>query len=319
MAESSSEVNFSGLVLYSREEKNPDVDEIWDDSALIDAYDKAVRKAKSMIKERQKNNSTSGSVGGSSSAGDAPKLSRNRGRHKGNPKEKSSKYKIKWQVGDRCRALYSDGLLYEADVLSVNPEVGSCDVQFYGYGNSESVLTKDIYQSLGEQARQFQLSQAQLAVKENEQKNHKRHRSPYRHNKNDETSKGSNSSTTNKWPHGCHEKFPSSHYMPSEPVSEAHSHHQRFSQPSNLPSWIPSCLTNASSMIPPPPPHPPFDNMEEDEDALSSMLMAWYMSGYHTGYYQGLRCGRRRMTESCAHGSGCGGQANNCSHSKFHH
>lgn len=46
-----------------------------------------------MIKERQKNNSTSGSVGGSSSAGDAPKLSRNRGRHKGNPKEKSSKYK----------------------------------------------------------------------------------------------------------------------------------------------------------------------------------------------------------------------------------
>lgn len=39
-------------------------------------------------------------------------------------------------------------------------------------------------------------------------------------------------------------------------------------------------------MIPPPPPHPPFDNMEEDEDALSSMLMAWYMSGYHTGYYQ---------------------------------
>lgn len=26
--------------------QNPDVDEIWDDSALIDAYDKAVRKAK---------------------------------------------------------------------------------------------------------------------------------------------------------------------------------------------------------------------------------------------------------------------------------
>lgn len=36
-------------------------------------------------------------------------------------------------------------------------------------------------------------------------------------------------------------------------------------------------------MIPPPPPMSP-DTVEDDE-ALGSMLISWYMSGYHTGYY----------------------------------
>ncbi len=36
-------------------------------------------------------------------------------------------------------------------------------------------------------------------------------------------------------------------------------------------------------MIPPPPPMSP-DSLEDDE-ALGSMLISWYMSGYHTGYY----------------------------------
>lgn len=36
-------------------------------------------------------------------------------------------------------------------------------------------------------------------------------------------------------------------------------------------------------MIPPPPPMSP--DMMEDDEALGSMLISWYMSGYHTGYY----------------------------------
>lgn len=27
-------------------------------------------------------------------------------------------------------------------------------------------------------------------------------------------------------------------------------------------------------------------DVSHDNDALASMLMAWYLSGYHTGYYQ---------------------------------
>ena len=37
-----------------------------------------------------------------------------------------------------------------------------------------------------------------------------------------------------------------------------------------------------------PPPPAPVNNSDisHDNDALASMLMAWYLSGYHTGYYQ---------------------------------
>lgn len=39
-------------------------------------------------------------------------------------------------------------------------------------------------------------------------------------------------------------------------------------------------------MPPPPPPVVFEENVASDNEALSSMLMAWYMSGYHTGFYQ---------------------------------
>lgn len=44
----------------------------------------------------------------------------------------------------------------------------------------------------------------------------------------------------------------------------------------------------SSMMIPPPPPLPPhMDELSEDSEHLSAMLMSWYMSGYYTGLYQG--------------------------------
>lgn len=46
----------------------------------------------------------------------------------------------------------------------------------------------------------------------------------------------------------------------------------------------------SSMMIPPPPPLPPhMDELSEDSEHLSAMLMSWYMSGYYTGLYQGRR------------------------------
>lgn len=46
----------------------------------------------------------------------------------------------------------------------------------------------------------------------------------------------------------------------------------------------------SSMMIPPPPPMPPMlDEMTEDSEHMSAMLMSWYMSGYYTGLYQGLK------------------------------
>jgi len=38
--------------------------------------------------------------------------------------------------------------------------------------------------------------------------------------------------------------------------------------------------------MPPPPAPVNSTDVSHDNDALASMLMAWYLSGYHTGYYQ---------------------------------
>ena len=38
--------------------------------------------------------------------------------------------------------------------------------------------------------------------------------------------------------------------------------------------------------MPPPPVPVNSSDVSHDNDALASMLMAWYLSGYHTGYYQ---------------------------------
>ena len=41
-----------------------------------------------------------------------------------------------------------------------------------------------------------------------------------------------------------------------------------------------------SAPMPPPPAPVNSSDVSHDNDALASMLMAWYLSGYHTGYYQ---------------------------------
>ncbi|KAG8598508.1 hypothetical protein GDO81_002635 [Engystomops pustulosus] len=56
-----------------------------------------------------------------------------------------------------------------------------------------------------------------------------------------------------------------------------------------IPGWPPS-FPPGPPLIPPPPPMGP--DIAEDDEALGSMLIAWYMSGYHTGYYLGLKQGR---------------------------
>ncbi|KAI8478711.1 SMN protein Smn1 [Branchiostoma belcheri] len=48
-------------------------------------------------------------------------------------------------------------------------------------------------------------------------------------------------------------------------------------------------LYRSDGKMPPLPPPPAVTDGLEDDDSLACMLMAWYMSGYHTGYYQGLK------------------------------
>uniref|UniRef100_G1N9N1 Tudor domain-containing protein n=1 Tax=Meleagris gallopavo TaxID=9103 RepID=G1N9N1_MELGA len=62
--------------------------------------------------------------------------------------------------------------------------------------------------------------------------------------------------------------------------------------PPFLSCWTPP-FPPGPPLIPPPPPMGP--DSTEDDEALGSMLIAWYMSGYHTGYYLGLKQSRMEV------------------------
>ncbi|XP_062456369.1 survival motor neuron protein-like isoform X3 [Rhea pennata] len=64
----------------------------------------------------------------------------------------------------------------------------------------------------------------------------------------------------------------------------------KFNAPPPFLSCWPPPFPTGPPLIPPPPPMGP--DSPEDDEALGSMLIAWYMSGYHTGYYLGLKQSR---------------------------
>lgn len=47
--------------------------------------------------------------------------------------------------------------------------------------------------------------------------------------------------------------------------------------------------TNKSFFVPPPPAFLSGHKETQEDSALSSMLMSWYMCGYHTGYYDAIK------------------------------
>ena len=50
-----------------------------------------------------------------------------------------------WRVGDQCRAKFSeDNLIYEAEILSLDEETGTCYVRYTDYGNEEEHDIKDL-------------------------------------------------------------------------------------------------------------------------------------------------------------------------------
>jgi hypothetical protein len=50
-----------------------------------------------------------------------------------------------WAVGDLCRAVFTeDSEVYEARILSLDSENGTCIVRYLGYGNEEEQSLEDL-------------------------------------------------------------------------------------------------------------------------------------------------------------------------------
>ncbi|NWH60897.1 SMN protein, partial [Geococcyx californianus] len=283
-------------VLFRRGTGQSDDSDVWDDTALIKAYDKAVASFKvrgaawaggcrtgcsrfsSFLfpQNALKNGECS-----EPSDKQEQRLRMKRKNKKSKNRKKSNAVPVKqWKVGDSCNAVWSeDGNMYLATIASINQKRGTCVVAYTGYGNQEEQNLSDLLPAASDETVNGMGSSGEI---ENE--------TPY---STDESEKSSQSPQSKN---NCTKSrfsaqnlcFPSPPAAPglgrvSSALSEIINAALLSQAPPSFLSHWPPPFPAGPPLIPPPPPMRP-DSVEDDE-ALGSMLIAWYMSGYHTGYY----------------------------------
>ncbi|RVE44795.1 hypothetical protein evm_010547 [Chilo suppressalis] len=274
-------LNAKDMLYYSESYDEEGDEDIWDDRKLNDAYDKALRIANAEVAKR---------VAMSTNTQHKNKEGNNENKkEKVLNKTKSNKKCVntQWKAGMPCRAMYEvDGQEYEAFVLRIINE-NECVVRFLGYENSEIVSISSLKQSLGKEERNRQIElalddktdEAYTSQSPNTEKMDYSDRalSPgsteksfIRNKKATKKKKNVNSSTLNGFD------------LPGMP----------FPMP-NMAALRNQLGSSETPLAP-----PPLLGMDGEDQALSSMLLSWYMSGYYTGLYQGMKRakqGRRHM------------------------
>lgn len=220
-----------------------------------------------------------------------------------------------YRKGDWCRAAWSeDGLVYEAEIISVDTKASKAEVRFLGFGNKETKRLEELFMSKGEERRQQQeeeqeveeediegilvkncpdllrnfgndndLTLEDLSINDEGKKKKAKKEKKQKKEKEKDKSKSENTSVIKQEPGITQPPLfslppfpPSSQAFPSSPFS---------SLPSPLASLQPQFPLPGS--LPPPPPPLPTDPSSPLPPELHSLLISWYMAGYHTGLYQG--------------------------------
>ncbi|XP_068781682.1 survival motor neuron protein-like isoform X2 [Struthio camelus] len=256
-------------VLFRRGAGQSDDSDMWDDTALIKAYDKAVASFKNALKNGECSEPSDKQEQCSGTKRKNNKKNRSR-------KKSNTTLSKQWKVGDSCNAVWSeDGNVYLATIASINQKRGTCVVIYTGYGNKEEQNLSDLLPPANDET-----------VNEMGNSGENENETQY---STDESEKSSQS-PRNK---NCAKaRFsPRNSRFPIPPAAPGLGKlGSKFSaSPPFLSCWPPPFPTGPP-LIPPPPPMGP--DSPEDDEALGSMLIAWYMSGYHTGYYLGLKQSR---------------------------
>ncbi|NXS11400.1 SMN protein, partial [Neodrepanis coruscans] len=282
-------------VLFRRGTGQSDDSDIWDDTALIKAYDKAVASFKNALKN--------GDCSEPSDKQDQRLVIKRKNHKKNRNRKKSNTAPLKqWKVGDSCSAVWSeDGNLYLATIASINQKRGTCIVTYTGYGNQEEQNLSDLLPpasdetvngmgNSGEMRDTFSSFSRGKRNWDNQFLLNNENETPYSTDESEKSSqspRNKNNCTKARFsPQNL--QFPTPPPVPglgrvSLSLSEIiHIPLLSLTPPSFLSCWPPP-FPAGPPLIPPPPPMRP--DSPEDDEALGSMLIAWYMSGYHTGYY----------------------------------
>ncbi|XP_035665854.1 survival motor neuron protein-like [Branchiostoma floridae] len=271
-------------VVFSREQDENDSD-IWDDSALIQAYDKAVHAMKIALENDEEIDDPKDKE--SDSITNETDIKTEETDDNGCQVTSALPCTLKTSCGTQLRS-------------SPSTAEKTCLVRYSYYGNEEEQNLKDL--SSVDQEGEFVHAYSGNAAVEGSSGSKKW--SQY----NNSDAGGGPSRYESWWrdyykQYGAHQAPPSQPHLPPPPSGQGHGSQvpppPPFPWAGNMPGfpmWPPRPGRQEKPLPPPPvqkmpplPPPPAVTDGLEDEDSLACMLMAWYMSGYHTGYYQGLK------------------------------
>lgn len=275
------------ITLYVRgmNQQSDDTDDVWDDTALNNAYDKALKTANEEVAKRIAMETNSNQTGKKSKS--------IKGKVKAKKESSKSNSSTVWKEGMPCRAIYEeDGLEYEAFLMNIIDDE-YCVVQFIGYENSETVPLSTVKRSLGDAARMRQIDEAtreanygeydesdggsivDLNQISDESSTQELHRGEIGMQKQDKGKKKKSNKKKNYAEHDFGD-------LPALAMPKANMFRN------NVPDMP----------FPPPPPLVSLAGRSDaEEQAISDMLLSWYMTGYYTGLYQGMK--RQRMSRRC--------------------
>jgi len=144
----------NGDLVFKRGKNSEDHEDIWDDSVLIEAYERAASLAYDTVRANMQSNGefsaedlmkhgSRGSVAldrNDSVAGNSSVSGNQSGANKKTKNKKRRSQRKKWKVGDRCLSKYSeDDAWYEATVVAIDRTHNRCTVRYTGYENEEDV------------------------------------------------------------------------------------------------------------------------------------------------------------------------------------
>lgn len=266
MASSKEEKNEERIVLFSKENAD-NIDEIWDDTALIRAYEKSVRKIKKVIKSKSKtlypNEQTDSSVS-EKGACLAKDISNEQETDEVEPESSAS---FEWKVGDICSAIYTeDNVLYPATITKIfkdKKQAEKCIIKYLYYLNEEEKYLNELYE----------YEELEVDEKDDEEEMINEEDTNMKRNPQQARTDSSKKETIDFFTNA----------LPDMPV------------PPMLPYELMSRLTLKNREKNKGKKNKAKEEQEEDEAILNSMLMSWYMSGYHTGFYYGLNHSKKRF------------------------
>lgn len=271
-------------------ESEGDDDDQWDDKKLNDAYDKAVRIANVEVAKRvAMSTNTQGSSNDPTFSSKKEKLATKPAKKKAtilstntNGISDDKPKESKWKPGMPCRCVYADdGLEYEAVIVRIVDD-NDCVVKYLGYDNQELVSLDSLKPSLGKDARAQQIKDARR----------------------EQTEDSYGSLSPNVDGVECSDRVPSpdsigrSSQKKKKPSKKKKNQARGiningFELPEMPPipnmSMLRNQLGSMEMPMPPPPMAFSMDRSDNEDQAISSMLLSWYMSGYYTGLYQGLK------------------------------